>query len=125
MVIIKVQTIIYFHYRYFQTAATKLLDLCWNKDRLWTSDMLVRVSDTWGNCTALDLAHKGSLEDFMAAPACAAKLQKIMYGDLLVTTPIYKVGVTQFYTISSFKIRILSWLNVKWSSLSKRSYIMM
>ena len=58
-----------------------------------TSDMLVRVSDTWGNCTALDLAHKGSLEEFMAAPACAAKLQKIMYGDLLVTTPIYKVGV--------------------------------
>ena len=70
------------------------LDLCWNEDRLKTSDMLIRVSHTWGECTALGLAYRGRLEEFMSAPACVSKLSKIMYGGLSVTTKWYKVKLS-------------------------------
>ena len=81
----------YLFCRHFQTLAAGVLDRCWNEDRLKTSELLVRISSSWGGCTTLGLAYRGRIEDFMAESACASKLQKIMYGDLSVTTPWYCV----------------------------------
>ena len=77
--------------RHFQALAAEVLDRCWNEDRLKTSELLVRVSHCWGGCTTLGLAYRGKIEDFMAESACASKLQRIMYGNLSVTTTWYWV----------------------------------
>ncbi|XP_067935485.1 transient receptor potential cation channel subfamily M member-like 2 [Watersipora subatra] len=70
----------------FETLANGILELCWSKDRQYTSDMLVREAPNWGNTTVLSMAYHGEMEEFLAQPACYTKLNKIWRGDIALRT---------------------------------------
>ena len=80
------------HCSEFEALANGILKFCWDKDRQYTSDMLVRVAPNWGNSTVLSMAHSAEMEEFLAQPACYTKLNKIWRGDIALRTNIFWVS---------------------------------
>ena len=72
--------------RKFEKLAKDILECCWLKDRYQTSEMLVREAPNWGNLTVMSMAYNGELKEFLAEPACYAKLHKIWRGDIALRT---------------------------------------
>jgi len=79
-------------YRKFEFQANGILEQCWAKDRQYTSDLLVRESSNWGDCTVLSLAYRAKMKEFLAQPACYNKLSKIWRGDISLQTPAWRVS---------------------------------
>ncbi|XP_067945050.1 transient receptor potential cation channel subfamily M member-like 2 [Watersipora subatra] len=91
----------------FDKLAIRILDCCWSADQKYTSEMLVREAPNWGCTTVLSMAYHGEREEFLAQPACYAKLSKIWRGDIALRTHLGVIVLFAFLPLMACLLKFV------------------